>query len=367
MIIKGKLYDGMHAGSRDIRVTLGADGYLSAELDGFAPVSIQQVTVSVRIGNTPRNLTLPSGAMVETTENERLDQWLAGQGLKTSWAHRLENNMRFAVGALVTVAVIFVGFAIWGIPWLSTRVAYALPPEVNNYIGQGTLETLDKRVFKTTTLEADRRQRLEQQFDKLLPEDSEAIHYRLEFRSGGFIGANAFALPDGTVVVTDELVKLAQNDEEILSILLHEVGHVVHRHSLRQVISHSSLLVLTTVITGDVNSAGSLVLAMPNVLIDSSYSREFETEADTYALEHMGEHGIPTSRFADFMERLERCGMLLAKAKDKQKGEAEPEEIPDCEAVEQATEEPAYYSWTNYISTHPPSADRIARFRQARK
>ena len=369
MIIKGKLYDGLHAGSRDIRVRLGEDGYLTAEPDGFAPVSIQQVTVSTRIGNTPRHLTLPSGTMVETTDHERLDAWLASLGIKTSWLHRLESNMRFAAGAVVVVASIFTGSAIWGIPWLSTRAAYALPPEVNSYIGRGTLETLDKRVFKATTLEASRHQQLADQFGNLVPHDSAGIRYRLEFRGGGFIGANAFALPDGTVVVTDELVKLAQNDEEILSILLHEIGHVVYRHSLRQVISHSTLIALTTVITGDVNSAGSLVLAMPNILIDSSYSREFETEADTYALEHMAEFGIPASRFADFMERLERCGMLLAKADETEDGESEPVDAPGCEAVEHDAEgkEPAYYSWTNYISTHPPSADRIARFRQARQ
>ena len=365
MVIKGKLYDGQRAVGRDVQVKLEDNGFLNMSTDGFDAVHVSQLQISRRIGNTPRRLTLPSGAMFESRDNAELDRWLAMQGVKRGWLHRLESNMRFAAAAVLSVAVIFICFAVWGVPWLSARAAYALPPEVNNYIGEGTLDTLDKRVFSDTTLSEKRRQQLQEQFAKLIPSDNGAIHYRLVFRGGGIIGANAFALPDGTIVVTDELVRLAKNDQEILPILLHEIGHVVYRHSLRQVISHSGLLALTAVITGDVHSAGSLVLAMPNVLIDSSYSRAFETEADTYSLKRMQALGIPPARFADFMERLVRCGMLLAKKKPRN-GKRPVIEASDCEAKEGGDgKQTKYYSWLNYLSSHPPSAERIARFRAA--
>ena len=45
---------------------------------------------------------------------------------------------------------------------------------------------------------------------------------------------NAFALPGGIIVVFDELVELAGDDERVLGVLGHELGHVVHRHSMRQ-------------------------------------------------------------------------------------------------------------------------------------
>jgi Zn-dependent protease with chaperone function len=46
--------------------------------------------------------------------------------------------------------------------------------------------------------------------------------------------ANAFALPNGRVVVTDELVELLKNDSDALrAVLLHEIGHVQHHHSIR--------------------------------------------------------------------------------------------------------------------------------------
>ena len=107
------------------------------------------------------------------------------------------------------------------------------------------------------------------------------------------------------IVVTDELVNLAEHDDEIMSVLLHEIGHVKYRHSLRTIINHAGLTALVLTITGDVNSARALVLALPNVLHETSYSRDLEWEADTYSLEYMQNNGMSTEHFANFMERME--------------------------------------------------------------
>lgn len=169
---------------------------------------------------------------------------------------------------------------------------------------------------------------------------------------------------------------MAEHDDEIFSVLLHEIGHVEHRHSLRQVISHSGLAVMTVLITGDVNSAGGLILALPNLLVSSSYSRDLEWEADGYALERMQDLGMPPSRFADFMEKLEHS---VPKHKD---SDEDPESIVlndeladkdsqvdkpklECAPKEEADEGIIDLGWFDYIASHPPSAERIARFREA--
>ena len=73
--------------------------------------------------------------------------------------------------------------------------------------------------------------------------------------------ANAFALPSGIVVLTDELEALAQHDDELSAVFAHEIGHVVHRHSMRMVIQHSASALLMLGLLGDVNSATSVVAA----------------------------------------------------------------------------------------------------------
>ncbi len=60
--------------------------------------------------------------------------------------------------------------------------------------------------------------------------------YSLNFREGGAIGPNAFALPSGTIILTDELVDIAGDDNDmVLAVLAHEIGHVDKKHSLRQI------------------------------------------------------------------------------------------------------------------------------------
>ena len=41
------------------------------------------------------------------------------------------------------------------------------------------------------------------------------------------MGLNAAAIPNNTIIVTDELVKLSGADEEVLAVLAHEQGHLV--------------------------------------------------------------------------------------------------------------------------------------------
>ena len=63
---------------------------------------------------------------------------------------------------------------------------------------------------------------------------------RIVFRKGGRLGPNAFALPGGTIIFTDEMIMLSEHDDELLAVLIHEIGHVVHRNGMRTIIQDSS-------------------------------------------------------------------------------------------------------------------------------
>ena len=353
MRLQGRLFDGQSSTSHKAVLVVDEAGLVSSEPGIISSTAFNEIRISSRLANTPRTLTFPSGEIFETLAHERLDAIIKQQGGKESWVHKLESNGRHVAAALVFLIAFIAWSVVWGLPWLSAQIAYALPAETNNYIGQGTLETMDKRVFENSTLSTSRQDELNSAFQSLLPEEKE-FNYKLEFRGGGFIGANAFALPDGTIVLTDELVKLAENDNEILSVLLHEIGHVNNRHSLRGIISHIGLTALVLTITGDVNSAGALVIALPNVLLESSYSRDLEWEADTYSLEYMKANNMKTEDFANFMERMEAYALVIDK---------DEEQETDVDTGV-STEKQINLGWLNYISSHPPSSKRADRFRQ---
>ncbi len=356
MGLRGLYYDGQTAESHDLQLELDEQGIISAHPSLIKPVAIKDVILSRRIGKVARTLTFPSGGVFETTDHETLDSWLDEHQMSHGLVHKLESSTRYVMAALIFILVFIAWTYFYGIPWFSKVAANALPAEASIYIGHGAMETMDERFFLESDLDMELQRSLSKKFTQLLPnnENDSEIKYKLLFRKGGYFGANAFALPDGTVVITDELISLATHDEEILSILLHEIGHVEHRHSLRRVISHSGLAVLTVLITGDVSSAGELILALPNILMDSSYSRDHEWEADGYALEKMQINGIPTSRFADIMERLESEAKFEYGSVNEDASIAD-EECENGDAFD--------YDWVDYMSSHPVSKDRIARFR----
>jgi Zn-dependent protease with chaperone function len=127
--------------------------------------------------------------------------------------------------------------------------------------------------------------------------------------------------------MTDELVELSQSDDELAAVLAHEVGHVVHRHSLRMLLQNSATSILMVAIVGDISSASVLVASVPTVLVQARHSRQFEEEADDYAYAWLDRAGISRRTFGAILERLE----------EKYGGQ----DIP---------------SW---ISSHPPTAQRV--------
>jgi Zn-dependent protease with chaperone function len=107
--------------------------------------------------------------------------------------------------------------------------------------------------------------------------------------------------------MTDELVALAEHDDELLAVLAHEVGHVIHRHGLRSAIQSSLLALAIVLVTGDLSSTSGFVAMLPTLLAESHYSRDFEREADDHALAYLLANDIDPGRFADLLVRMEQA------------------------------------------------------------
>ena len=101
---------------------------------------------------------------------------------------------------------------------------------------------------------------------------------------------NAFALPGGTVVLFDGLVDLAQDDDQILGVLGHELGHVRARHSTRQLLQALGVGAVAGLLWGDFSTVAANV---PIVLGVMRYGRAFEDEADAFALAFMRANRLP--------------------------------------------------------------------------
>ncbi len=328
---KANFYDG-YTSSKET-VTLYFDEVGNIQILGLARELIyplSQVRITSRIGNTPRFIYLPDGSQCETLDNDLIDKIAAkyNRNPLPQWVHRLESRWHWVGLALLLTVVISWGWIEFGIPILARYVAYTLPTTTDTALGEGTLAAFDQIWFSPSQLDQAIQANMTQHFKNMTQELDDTHTYRLEFRHSDAIGANAFALPSGIVVMTDELVQLAEHDYELIAVLAHEIGHVVHRHSLRHVLQNSAVGLVIAAVMGDVFSLSSLSAALPTLLIESKYSREFETEADQFAITYLKNNNISTNYFATILLRL-------------QSETGDTEEIP------------------TYLSSHPATNQRI--------
>lgn len=222
------------------------------------------------------------------------------------WAHLLESRLRYALAALVVaVLIVFVGLR-WGMPAVALLATHTLPAGLDSRIGEESLALMDKISLSPSTLPATRQQALAHKLDAQCRQQA-CPPYRLLFRDSRLFGANALALPGGAVVVTDALVSLSHDDEEVLAVIAHELGHVQHRHSLRLALQSIGAGVLLVAITGDIGSFSDLAAGLPSLLLQSGYSRDMEREADAYALRWLNAACIPPRRFADLLGRIDKA------------------------------------------------------------
>jgi len=296
--------------------------------------SLQRLSVSPRIGRADRFIYLPNGAQFQCPDHAVLDslpQESPSEGL-IAW---LEERWGIALaGVAIIVAIMLAGY-FYGLPAAANYVALRIPIATEQALGRQAINWLDSNEwFKPTNLQEEKRTAILEGFDVLRSDLPLKDHYRLEFRNSVVIGPNAFALPGGTIVITDALVEASQSPEEVLAIAAHEMGHVELRHAMRSILQNSAIAVVAAAFTSDAASLSVAVGSMPALLAQTKYSREFETEADEYAFRLLKKHNYSPASFAAIMERL----------------------------FEKQGKQPQMF---NFISTHPVTEERIKQARDS--
>lgn len=284
------------------------------------------------------------GGSVQSLDASAWDNWARAQNLGEPMVVRAQQSWRWTW--LATVVLLLVGSMAywWGLPAAARVIAPWIPHAVDKQIGQTGLQALDDHLLEPSALPAATQQRWRQRFAQALHREATwsslaeaGPALTLHFRKGR-IGPNALALPDGSIVVTDELVALLQDREDVLlGVLGHEAGHVRLRHSMRELIQTTLLGAATSVALGDFSA---LLSNAPVLLGHMAYSRDLEREADDMAIHFLRANGIRPSVMAVLFERLA-----------KQDKPAPHDQGPSLLGIA--------------FSSHPADAERVAHFRAA--
>lgn len=331
--IPARYFDGQSSREHGIEVSLLDSRTLRLSGAGIErDEALANLRVSPRLANIVRTIELNDGARVLIDDHPLIDQWFPQQNPLQRWVDRLERHAHAVAVSIVVCLVSGLVLFFWGVPWISDRIASQMPEQVETKLGEEVLAQLDRFAgLKETALDAERQRGLLGRFSALKADMPGAENHRLLFRDAPGIGPNALALPGGTVVITDQLVNLVYDDREIDAVLAHELGHQQGHHALRQTLRSSFVIVIAALFAGDVSSASAVVVAVPTFLLQGHYSRQFESDADDFALRTLAAKGTTPAWFAEAMRTL------------------------DYYQAEQGEQSES----ASYLSSHPQTAERI--------
>lgn len=304
-MIQGQYFDGRTSTSQPARLEV-QHGNIVLQGDNLQLVYPQgQYYVEPRVANIAIRLVFDDGAIFEIPDQPGIEQILhqLQQDSIHKLVHKLENNLAYIVITLLLAIAVLVSLVHYGVPQFAKSVANKIPLEYETRMGEQTLAFFDKSLCQPSKLANSRQQQLREKMLALF--DNQQV-YRIEFRQCKAVGANAMALPSGIILFTDEMVKLAKHDDELLGVFAHEAGHVEYRHTLRHVLQDSVTGLLIVMLTGDIGTASSMAAALPAVLLQTKFSRDFEREADSYAAQSLLHKNKDPVSLANILARLDQ-------------------------------------------------------------
>jgi Zn-dependent protease with chaperone function len=300
-MLHANYFDGRSTRVRVVNLSVVGDDLVVAGDDINLRVPFVHVTIDERLGRAPRRLRLQDGAFCEVHDLDALDALLSSTAHRDGWVDRMQRRLQVVLFSIVACAALVVVAYKWGLPWAAANGANHLPPAIGRALSVQTLKLLDGRLLAPSQIAEERRQALSAKFHALrLPEGGNPAS-ELLFRSSPQLGANAFTLSDGTIIVLDELVASIGDDRQTLAVFAHELGHARGHHSMQLLLRSSAVGAFWTIYVGDISS---LLAAAPAALVQARYSQDLERQADDFGAALLVHNAMSPALLADALEKL---------------------------------------------------------------
>lgn len=289
---------------RPQRVQVGRDGdeLVVLAASGQRRFLLAECQLEAGIDTLPDSVYLPDGSTLEVAQRVAIRRLLGGLPPLQAGSHWLQQSWHALAGGIAAAAVIvWLGWR-YALPAAAGWLLPLIPVSTEQLLATQTLAWLEKDGELTPSHLHGQQLAILQNDLNRLRSDHSRYAYRVLLRHAPHIGPNAFALPGGTIVVTDQLLAVVTQPNERLAILAHEAGHIEYRHGLRSAVESMGLLAALTLITGD---SSSLTLGVPMALANASYSREHEREADGFAYRALQSRGLSPCLLGYGLQRIE--------------------------------------------------------------
>lgn len=292
--MRARFYDGLTARPHEVEAEL-QDTEVVFEVEGVRH-AWPRATVQVEtIGEMVRLSQAGQAARLQVARSD----WPAVARERGLGALIPKAERRLIVGlCLAGLAVLL--FVFVGMPAASGPLARITPPAFEEQIGANFEDQLGL-ALKACPGKAGQAA-LQGLGEKLGDADDAPFPIRVRAVQAPF--ANAFALPGGAVLVTDDLIDMAKTPDELSAVIAHEVAHVERRHVMQAVYRSLGLGLVLDAVVGGGTGAGQQAVLLAGSFTDLRFSREAEREADARGMALLQEHGLSSQGMAPFFERM---------------------------------------------------------------
>ena len=309
MRVRGHLYEPGCSERTDATLAREHGRFLLVRGAGDPVIGVEIRGSSERLAGVPQTLTLDTGQRFVPFE-ELPPGFMGTADTRTSrWTDWLERFSPVKAAALIAGLALGILGLRATVPVVADLAVVLIPHRAEAFIGRQAFRELDAVIFSPTRLAEPRRARIAAAGQALTRQAGIDPPPEIHFRDAQSIGANAFAFPGGPIVITDDLVRVLGDDEKVLAVLAHELGHVEERHGLRQVLRVGGMLVIASLVLGGDDSLLEELAAIAVSTASAGYSRDFERDADAFAGRLLESTGRSGGDLADALRALlEDCG-----------------------------------------------------------
>jgi Zn-dependent protease with chaperone function len=328
--VSGKYFDGKSSQSQIVKVDFDCRlDELSLQNYNFKAVWRLQDVICESCGNCVEIRKKDSSDEYLSIDDREFRERLFGYLLET---RRLSVYQRL-VGlsfrkhlliAAAILAVIVLGY-FFAVPYIAEKSVAIIPETFDEKLGDSFISEFalmkEQDVEKTLLLN---------EFAQELKLNN---HRNLHFRVINSPTVNAFALPNGEIIIYTGILEKMDNYTELAGLIGHEATHVNNRHSMKMLCRNLAGYIFVSALFSDVNGIVTVIAENAHSLNTLSYSRTFESEADEQAVYLMLQNRINPQGIVSLFEMLD-------------------------------TEAGYDNRFLEYVQTHPLTAHRIEKIQQ---
>lgn len=284
----GKYFDGNTSKPHDVTLEIWHEKEIS-----FSHNHLKQIWKFNEIAFEKNNDTLTINKKHNQFESLRIDNpyvvnliyQSAKKSKNLSWYQNLlDLGIKFYALATVGVITAVALFYIFAIPWMSEKVTEITPIEFDKKLGDANYNQMQNFL----EIDNNKSKKLQNFADKI----NFGTNRKFTFKVVNDDEVNAFALPNGTILVHTGILSKITNYEQLAALLGHEATHVKERHSVQILSRALSGYLIVSIVTGDVNGIMTTIADNANQLNNLSYSRKFEESSDLGSYEILKKNKI---------------------------------------------------------------------------